>query len=38
MNRTSDNLRVIARAMPLSLPPLEGAALVALILIWLLGA
>ena len=38
MNRTSDSLRVIARAMPMSLPPLEAGALVILMLVWLLGA
>ena len=38
MNSASDRLRSIARAMPLSFPPLEGGALVVLLLIWLLGS
>ena len=37
MEHTSDNLRVIARAMPLSLPPLEGGALMVLMIVWLFG-
>lgn len=37
MERTSDALRVISRAMPFSLPPLEGGALVLLMIVWLLG-
>jgi len=32
-----DKLRVIARAMPFSLPPLEAAGLVILMLVWLFG-
>ena len=35
--RGRDSLRAIARAMPFSLPPLEGGALVLLLLVWLLG-
>jgi hypothetical protein len=38
MNRTSDSLRVIARAMPMSFPPLEAAGLAVLMLVWLLAA
>jgi len=37
MERTSETLRCLSRAMPFSIPPLEGAGLVALLLIWLLA-
>lgn len=37
MNRTSDALRVISRAMPTSLPPLESGALIVLMMVWLFG-
>jgi len=37
MERTSDKLRVVSRAMPLAFPPLEGFALCVLMLVWLLG-
>ena len=37
MNSTSDRLRVVARAMPLSLPPIEGALLLFLMIVWLFG-
>jgi len=37
MDRTSDTLRVVARAMPFSLPPLEGCALIVLMIVWLVG-
>jgi hypothetical protein len=37
MERTSDNLRVVARAMPFSMPPLEGGALIVLMIVWLFG-
>ena len=35
MERTSAALRVISRAMPFSMPPLEGAALIVLMVVWL---
>lgn len=35
MHRTSERLRVVARAMPMSLPPLEGGLLIFLIVTWL---
>ncbi len=37
MDRTSDRLRVVARAMPLSLPPIEGGLLFLLMIVWLFG-
>jgi hypothetical protein len=37
MYNTSDRLRVLARAMPFSLPPLEGGALLLLMIVWLFG-
>jgi len=38
IQRTSDCLRVIARAFPASVPPMEGAALLVLMAIWLFGS
>ena len=35
MHRTSDRLRVVSRAMPFSLPPLEGGLTLFLIVVWL---
>lgn len=37
MERTSAALRVISRAMPFSIPPLEGGALIMLMIVWLFG-
>ena len=37
IERTSDRLRAVARAVPTSVPPLEGALLLAMMAIWLLG-
>jgi hypothetical protein len=37
MHSASDKLRVIARAMPFSLPPLEAAGLVLMMVLWLFG-
>ena len=33
----SDYLRIVSRNIPFSLPPLEGSALVLLMLVWLFG-
>ncbi len=37
MNSTSDRLRVVARSMPLSLPPIEAGLLIVLMIVWLFG-
>lgn len=37
MRNTSDRLRVVARAMPMSLPPLEGGLLFLMMVVWLFG-
>ena len=37
MSVTSDKLRVISRSMPFSVPPLEGGALIVLMIIWAFG-
>jgi len=38
IQRTSDRLRVIARTLPTTVPPMEGAALLVLMAIWLFGS